>query len=82
MPTPDVFIWTTSAELADAVLVAREAAGFSQAQLAARAGVSRRFLNQLEHGKSSLRVDKVIAVLAALSLAPLVVPKVVLEELR
>lgn len=82
MAAPDFFIWTTSAELGEAVLVARQAAGLSQAELAQRARVSRKFLNQLEHGKPSLRVDKVMDVLEALSLAPLVVPKVVLEGLR
>lgn len=65
-----------------AVLVAREAAGLSQADLAKRAGVSRKFLNQLEHGKESLRVDKVMEVLAALSLAAVVVPTAVVAALR
>ena len=49
---------------------------------AATFAVSRKFLNELEHGKPSLRADKVIAVLAALSLAPVVVPRFVLEGLR
>ncbi|MGQ0548031.1 MAG: helix-turn-helix domain-containing protein [Betaproteobacteria bacterium] len=79
---PDWFVWTTGAELGEAVLMAREAAGWTQGELARRARVTRKFVYSLEHGKGSLRVDKVLQVLAALSLAPLIVPVEVLRMLR
>jgi y4mF family transcriptional regulator len=71
---PGWFAWTSSAELAEAVLTARKALGLTQLALAARAGVGHRFVYDLERGKGTLRVDKVGAVLAALGLMPLLVP--------
>jgi len=79
---PDWFIWSSSAELGQAVLVAREAAGWTQHDLARRAGVARKFIYNIEHGKGTLRVDKVLQVLGALSLAPLIVPAELLRMLR
>ncbi|MGQ0545408.1 MAG: helix-turn-helix domain-containing protein [Betaproteobacteria bacterium] len=79
---PGWFVWTNSAELGEAVLVAREAMGVTQGELAARAAVSRKFLSELERGKAGLRVDKVAAVLAALGLMPLIVPAELLPALR
>ena len=79
---PDWFVWTTGAELGEAVLVAREAAGWTQAELARRAKVTRKFVYSLERGKGTLRVDKVMQVLNALSLAPLIVPAELLKMLR
>jgi len=79
---PDWFVWTTSAELGEAVLMAREAAGWTQAELSRRARVTRKFVYSLEHGKGTLRVDKVMQVLGALSLAPLIVPAELLRMLR
>lgn len=79
---PDFFIWTSSAELGQAVLVAREALGLTQVELATQAGVGRKFLWQLERGKGTLRMDKVIRVLDTLSLMPLIVPKELLSALR
>jgi|GEM_PF-2130660 y4mF family transcriptional regulator len=80
--TPGWFTWTTSAELGEAVLTAREAAGLTQAELAARARVSRKFVFELERGKGTLRIDKVSAVLRALGLTPLIVPVELLSALR
>lgn len=71
---PGWFVWTSSAELAEAVLTARKALGLTQVALAARAGVGHRFVYDLERGKGTLRADKVGAVLAALGLMPLLVP--------
>lgn len=51
-----------------AVRQGREDAGLTQAELAARAGVSRPWLSQLENGKRSVEVGKVLAVLGALDL--------------
>lgn len=79
---PGWFTWMTSAELGEAVLTAREAAGLTQAGLAARARVSRKFVFELERGKGTLRIDKVSAVLRALGLTPLIVPVELLSALR
>ena len=79
---PDWLVWTTGAELGEAVLMAREAAGWTQGELARRARVTRKFVYHLERGKGTLRVDKVLQVLGALSLAPLIVPAEVLKMLR
>jgi len=54
--------------LAEAVWLRRDALGLSQAELAARAGCSTRFIHTLEHGKATLRLDKVLEVLAVLKL--------------
>jgi transcriptional regulator with XRE-family HTH domain len=79
---PDWFIWTNSAELGQAVLVAREAMGLSQTELGERAGVGRKLVYRLENGRGSVRVDKVMQVLAALSLMPLIVSAEALAVLR
>lgn len=42
----------------------RRSAGFTQKDLADRAGVGLRFIRELEQGKPSLRLDKVNQVLA------------------
>jgi HTH-type transcriptional regulator / antitoxin HipB len=54
------------------VRAAREAAGMTQASLAARAGVGLKFLYELESGKDTLRTDKVLDVLDVLGLRLLV----------
>jgi y4mF family transcriptional regulator len=46
----------------------REALNLSQSALAQRAGVGRRFLSELENGKATLEIGKVLAVLAAANL--------------
>jgi y4mF family transcriptional regulator len=79
---PELLIWTTSTDLAQAVISARQAMGVRQVDLAARAGVGRKFLWQLEQGKATLRIDKVLRVLAVLELAPLIVPRQALGMLR
>jgi y4mF family transcriptional regulator len=79
---PGWFVWTTSAELGEAVLVARKAMGLTQLALARRAGVSGKFVYNVERGKGTLRVDRVMAVLAALGLMPLIVPAELLGALR
>jgi transcriptional regulator with XRE-family HTH domain len=79
---PGWFVWTTSAELGEAVLVACKAMGLTQLALARRAGVSGKFVYNVERGKGTLRVDRVMAVLAALGLMPLIVPAELLGALR
>ncbi|MDH4325673.1 MAG: helix-turn-helix transcriptional regulator [Betaproteobacteria bacterium] len=71
MPT---LVWRTNRQLADAVRAAREAAGLTQARLAARARVGLKFLYELESGKDTLRTDKVLDVLDVLGLRLLVTP--------
>ena len=49
--------------IADLVKEKRKAAGLTQAQLAAKAGVGLRFIRDLEQGKASLRTDTINKVL-------------------
>lgn len=56
----------TAEEIGTAVRRARLAQGLRQDQLAAAAGVGLRFLIELERGKPTVRLDKVLAVLNAL----------------
>ena len=79
---PDFFFWVTSEDLGNAVMTSRKALGLSRVKLAQLAGVGMRFLYDLERGKGTLRVDKVMAVLGALGLMPLIVPSAALEVLR
>jgi len=53
-------------EIGAVVRQARLAQGLRQDQLAAAAGVGLRFLVELERGKPTVRLDKVLAVLRAL----------------
>jgi y4mF family transcriptional regulator len=46
----------------------RHALGLDQAELASLAGVGLAFLYELEHGKATLRIDKVLAILGVLGL--------------
>jgi transcriptional regulator with XRE-family HTH domain len=79
---PDWFIWTNTADLGQAILVAREAAGLTQTELGRRAGVNRKLVYRLESGKGNVRVDSVMQVLATLGLMPLIVPLELLGALR
>ena len=56
----------TPAEIGRIVRAARRAQGLRQDQLAGAAGVGVRFLSELERGKTTVRLEKVIAVLDAL----------------
>lgn len=77
-----LFLWTSNADLAQAVLVAREAAGLSQGELARVAGVDRKLIYRLESGSGNVRIASLMRVLAALRLAPLIVPVEALAALR
>lgn len=74
-PAADIDIVTTIEPLASAetlgamVRRAREHRGVSQIKLAELAGVGRRFVSELENGKSSLEFDKVLQVAAAAGVA-------------
>ena len=54
------------AEIGRIVRAARRAQGLRQDQLAGAAGVGVRFLSELERGKTTVRLAKVLAVLDAL----------------
>lgn len=53
---------------------ARKAAGLRQDELAASAGVGLRFVVELERGKPTARLDKILQVLNALGLRMAVLP--------
>jgi len=62
------------AHLGAAVRARRGELGLLQADVAALAGCSNRFVHTLEHGKPTLRLDKVLDVLEVLGLDLAVVP--------
>jgi y4mF family transcriptional regulator len=59
---------TPTERLGAAVRARRKALRLDQAELAALAGVGVAFLYELEHGKPTVRIDKVLEVLAVLGL--------------
>jgi y4mF family transcriptional regulator len=61
-------------ELAAAVRGRRRDLGLRQAELAALAGCSERFVHTVENGKASLRLDKLLDVLEVLGLDLSLVP--------
>lgn len=63
---------TTIDELAGAVRLARKERGWTQAQLASHAHVSRDLVNRLERGSGRVEVAKVLDTLAALGLATVI----------
>jgi len=54
--------------IANAVRSARHRHGLTQAQLAGLSGTGLRFISELERGKPSVAMNKVVAVLAVLGL--------------
>lgn len=64
----------THANIGEAVRNARKATGLRQDQLAASAGVGLRFLVELERGKQTAQLDKILRVLTALGLRIAVLP--------
>ncbi len=63
-----------TASLGRALRTRREELGLRQSELADLAGCSERFVHTLEHGKTTLRLDKVLDVLEVLGLDLLVAP--------
>ena len=55
-------------ELGTLVKARRKQKNLNQLDLAAMSGVSDRFIRELEHGKTSLRLDKLVLLLRALDL--------------
>lgn len=72
---PDRDLNSAATSLGALVRQRRKEAGLSQAELAKAAAVGRRFVSELEGGKPTVRLDRVLAILAVfgqtLSLAPL-----------
>jgi len=66
---------TTIPDIGQTVRDARKSMGLRQEALAAAAGVGLRFLVELERGKPSVRLDKMLAVLDALGLELEVKPR-------
>lgn len=64
----------TAQRLGEVVAAARHELGLTQAQLAAKAGVGRRFIVDVEAGHDRAELGKVLAVLDALGLQPRAVP--------
>jgi HTH-type transcriptional regulator/antitoxin HipB len=60
--------------VAQAVLSQRKELGLTQAQVAAKAGVSRQFVIELEHGRPRGGLGKVLAVLAAVEIHAYALP--------
>jgi y4mF family transcriptional regulator len=58
----------TAADIGVAIRLARKRLGLRQDELAAAAGVGVRFLVELERGKPTVRLDRVLAVLDAVGL--------------
>ena len=61
--------------IGQAVRTARKGLGLTQPELAAAAGVGLRFLVELERGKPTVRLDRLLAVLNALGLELQVAPR-------
>jgi y4mF family transcriptional regulator len=64
------------ADLGPRIRKQRKALGFSQQQLADLSGVGRRFVSELEAGKSTLEFDRVLLCCRALGLDVLIKPRV------
>jgi HTH-type transcriptional regulator / antitoxin HipB len=58
----------TIADLGTAIRSARLARGWTQDQLAERAGVSRRWVSEMEGGKSTAQIGKILVALEALDI--------------
>jgi HTH-type transcriptional regulator/antitoxin HipB len=71
---PVITLVVSPAELGKAVRAARTAMGLSMREAAERARVGKRFVLELEQGKPSARLDKVLTLMAAVNLLALVVP--------
>lgn len=62
--------------LAHIVAEERKASGVTQAELAEKAGVSRRFVIEVEKGHPRAELDKVLALLHALNIRPYALPPI------
>ena len=66
---------TPFVDIGEAIRTARRGIGLTQPELAAAAGVGLRFLVELERGKPTVRLDRMLAVLDALGLELQIAPR-------
>ena len=66
---------TPFVDIGEAIRTARRGIGLTQPELAAAAGVGLRFLVELERGKPTVRLDRMLAVLYALGLELQIAPR-------
>ena len=71
---PPFTLLTSPSELGSAVRRARNAVGMGLRDAAPHCGVGVRFLRELEAGKPTARLDKVLQVMFALNLLAIIVP--------
>jgi len=71
---PQLVFLASPAELGRALRAARLARGLTQEDIAERAKVSRKFVNQLEEGKASAHLGKVLTVMMSAGLVGMAVP--------
>jgi HTH-type transcriptional regulator/antitoxin HipB len=71
-PAPTFIV--SPSRLGELVREARKRIGWSQEEAARRAGVGARFLGELENGKPTVRLDKVLRVLKAVALGFAILP--------
>jgi DNA-binding XRE family transcriptional regulator len=71
---PEITFLASPAELGRAIRAARSFRDITQAELAGRAHVSRRFVIQLEEGKQSAHLGKVLTVMMCAGLMGIVLP--------
>ena len=64
----------TSRDIGAAIRRARRDRGLSQAELAARAGVGRPWLSEVESGKRTAEIGRILLVVSALDLAVALLP--------
>ena len=64
----------TSRDLGAAIRRARQDRGLSQAELAARAGVGRPWLSEVESGKRTAEIGRILLVVSALDLTMALLP--------
>jgi len=72
-PPPAPTMFPTPAQIGAAIRAARERAGLAQPLVARRARVGIRFLSELENGKPTVRLNKMLAVMRALGVGLIVV---------
>jgi transcriptional regulator with XRE-family HTH domain len=65
---------TSSLALGNAIRLMREAKGLSKLEAARRCGVGPRFLLEVENGKPTARLDKVLALMAGVGVVAILVP--------
>ena len=81
-PQSLVMLVTSPQVLGLVIQRARKASGMSQREAARRCGVGPRFLVDVENGKATVRLDKVMAVMNGVGLMTLVLPVEYLQAFK